>query len=100
MTAARDMRRLPITPIAPVGKRLASGFVRRADGCSVGTFETDEYPASPAGEHFRKLRIGRDLSLRETARILGISPVDLSALENGRASTDWDAMEDLLDAAL
>lgn len=76
---------LVLTPVAPIGKRIMATFH--------GRYEVDDYPPSPRGRAVRDLRVELGLGLRDTAMALGLTAVQLSDLERGRATTDWDEVE-------
>ena len=79
--------RVTLIPVAPIGTERSMAFVNPGGPREV---ELDVYPPSPRGDALRNLRVGCDLGLRECARALGLSPVDVSALENGRATLSAD----------
>ena len=60
-----------------------------------GTREVQEqiWPASPRGEALRQARLGFGLGLREAAYAVGLTGVELSSLQTGRAlmadADDW-----------
>lgn len=75
----------------PIGKEASAMFVTRLDGS--GGFEThdmDKYSEEDIalGVLIRDVRLKLDLSLRETARLLECSVVDLSSVERGRLSPE------------
>lgn len=76
---------MKLTPVTPIGKRTMVTFH--------GDYEVDAFPPSPRGRALRDLRVELGQGLRETARALGLSAVQLSDLERGRATTDWDEIE-------
>jgi hypothetical protein len=91
--------KLTLTPVAPIGKRVAHGFAC-GGGHALTSWEENEYPpAPPEAEQFRVARLALDLGLRECARVLGVKPWELSDLESGRAvPTDgWGALFKALD---
>lgn len=79
---------MEITPVEPIGKCVAVTLH--------GDFEMDQYPPSPRGVALRRLRVGLELGLREASRKLGISAVNLSRLEMGKATCDWKSARELL----
>lgn len=85
-----DMLIATIKPVAPIGRGMARGFGHKSDGTPIYEWEMDVYPPSPKGKELRNLRKELDLGLRETSKALGISAVDLSSLEHGRATCDWE----------
>lgn len=60
------------------------------------------YPPSPRGEALRAARIAAGLTLRHGARLLGISPTQLSGLQEGSlvlaSEAEWDEAERVLTA--
>jgi hypothetical protein len=89
-----------VTPVAPTGTETVNAFWDGVDaqGNDVGGFgpvERPVYPESPLGEALRKERVRRSLGLGEFARAVGLTPVQLSALEHGKAKTTpegWAAL--------
>lgn len=71
-----------LVPVAPVGRGRTMAFVCPGDLREV---ECDVYPPSP-GEALRDTRIAFSLGLRETAKLLELTPVELSHLERGAAT--------------
>jgi DNA-binding XRE family transcriptional regulator len=77
------------------GNKGGNGFVNRgAAGCAVefipcgvcrgqGMVEPHVRGWYDAGDKFRALRRQRDLSLREAAKVIGVSVVDVSEAERG-----------------
>lgn len=49
----------------------------------------DEYPDTPSGKALRARRHELSLTLREAAKLLGLTATELSRLEVGSAVTDW-----------
>lgn len=91
---------LSLIPVQPIAKR--SSTVLACPGGKLVTFEENVYPPSEHGGTLRQHRVGYELSLRETAKLLGLKAVDLSALEAGRATLshdDWVRAFDALHAA-
>ncbi len=79
--------------VAPIGKRKAIAFVcARHGGAGPRSVEEEVYPeASVArGRAFRDERLRRGHSLFEAARLLSVSPVQLSSLERGEATLSED----------
>jgi DNA-binding XRE family transcriptional regulator len=87
-----DMLIATIKPVAPIGRGMARGFGHQSDGTPIYEWEMDIYPPSPKSRELRELRHELDLGLRETAGALGIRAVELSSLENGRATCDWELL--------
>lgn len=82
---------MKVLPVEPIGTNRSPAFVDWYDeksGTMKGEFrEVDmpAYPLSPCGEAMRHLRVLAGLSLRDAAKMFGISAVDLSSLERGSA---------------
>lgn len=58
-----------------------------------GPLTLPDYPPSPEAAALRQARVDAGISLREMARRLGISAVDLSAVERGsKVPEDWGAL--------
>lgn len=68
-------------------------FIEHADGTgSQGLIPASEYPPSELGERMRKMRLARDLDIRVTAALLGLSASEYSRLELGHltlSADDW-----------
>ena len=82
------------TEVQPIGTQPAAGFVTRESGCGVEEWIEPVYPPSPRGDAIRELRKSLELSLREAAYALAVTPSELSGLEFGRlawSERDWDA---------
>ncbi len=102
-------RKVNPRPVPSLGKRETHAFVDWHDkttGEMRGDFRpvsVDVYPTSPCGEALRHLRVLAGLGLRETAAMLGLSAVDLSALERGSATltdAEWvDVFQAIRDRA-
>lgn len=100
------MSALPrLVPVTPTGSRAAAALVMRSGPrgrvCSQEVVALDTYPPSPEGEELRRVRVHEaDLTLREAARCLGITPSELSALERGSARFEelagWAAARELM----
>lgn len=71
-----------LIPVEPIGRERTRAFV-----CPGGLreVERDVFPPSP-GEALRDTRIAFSLGLRETAKLLELTPVELSHLERGSAT--------------
>jgi hypothetical protein len=83
------MAKVRITPVAPIGKCKTMAFVNRGRaGCSFENIELDVFPDSPDGKKLRARRHELDMSLRQLANLLGISPVETSGLETGSHTVD------------
>lgn len=66
-----------LRPVAPSGT--STGL-----GCPGGVLVSiPTYPASPKGLILRSVRLLCDLSMGDAARLLGLTPVQYSGLENG-----------------
>lgn len=77
-------------PIAPIGTETVYCHQNRGDEPHVwGPLELPTYPPSPEGEALRDLRVELGLGLREAARVLGLSALELANLERGRARCEW-----------
>ncbi|HMA26006.1 MAG TPA: helix-turn-helix transcriptional regulator [Solirubrobacterales bacterium] len=77
--------RIELDPIAPIGTREAAGFVYYSDGSGeFRAWSEPTYPPHPEGERFRAARVAAGVSLRAAAKLLGLRPVDVSNLEQGR----------------
>ena len=80
---------MTLLPVASAGTRFAM--------TSRGTIIEPVYPPSPRGEALRVWRVRTaDMTLRDGAAALGLSAVDLSDLEAGRATLseeDWNALD-------
>jgi hypothetical protein len=72
-----------LTPVPPTCLRETHGFVTRGDGCGTERVTIPEYPPSPGGEALRTLRVKLGLSLRDAARALGVTAVEMSGVERG-----------------
>lgn len=84
--------KITLIPVAPIGQHTTFAFVNPG-GMREVTMQ--DYPPSERGAGLLHLRLGCDLGLRECARAVGLSPVDISALEHGRATLsadDWCAL--------
>lgn len=96
------MTDLVIHPVAPIGTRRSLTHINRGhadDGKPLNhsweMVDHDAFPpeAEAAGRELRRLRVEvAGLTLREAAKALGISIVQLSDLERGRARCDGDAV--------
>lgn len=84
--------RLALRPVEPIGTEHTEGFVMRSSPeggrrCGFMAMDLPTYPESPDAEELRRLRIHEaDLTLREAARRLGLTPTELSSLERGSAT--------------
>lgn len=87
---------LIITPVAPIGRSIHLGFGHLADGSPVYAWEADDYPPSPEGKSLRDERRRLDMGLRQAAKALGISAAQLSSLETGQATCDWEVARKML----
>lgn len=89
---------MKLLPVAPIGTHRSAAFVCGPHTSGLREIEEPTYPPSPRGDALRELRAreGAHVTIREAARLLGISAVDVSALELGRATLsdeDWDEAE-------
>lgn len=86
--------------VEPNGKETIRVFGQYADGSPFYEIEVNTYPKSPEGEALRELRLKLKVGLRIAARELGLTPSELSGLENGMLTCDWskhwDTMADIL----
>jgi DNA-binding XRE family transcriptional regulator len=77
-------------PVEPIGTRTAYAHVNRGDKPHYwGPVEFPDFPPSPEGDALRELRMRLRVTLREAAQYLGLSAVDVSALERGAATAAW-----------
>lgn len=84
-------------PVAPIGTRTTFGHQNMGDKPHVwGEFEVNEYPDSWEGLRLQVLRRELGLYLGDAARILGIGVAQMSSLERGAATCDWDVAMRLL----
>lgn len=90
------MADLVVTQVAPIGKRTVHGFGHLADGTPIYEWEANVYPPSTDGTALRELRRELDIGLRDAAKRMGISVVQLSALELGSATCDRETAQRLL----
>lgn len=86
--------RLTLIPVAPTGERTVNAHIHYADRPHEwGAVAVDEYPPSPRGEELIRLRLDHaTMTRRQVCAALGISPMECSALENGRmtlSDDDW-----------
>lgn len=91
------MKLIPL-PLRPAGKTVA--FVCTATGG--GLAEVDHYEGTEEGDQLRAQRVAVGLGLREAARRVGLSVVDLLRLETGRATLspeNWRALLEKMGAA-
>lgn len=84
-----------VVPVAPIGSHETVAHVNRGHlGSGFEVIAVDDYPPHPRGDALRAARVDVSLGLRDAAKILGVTPVDLSAVEHGRASfasdAEWD----------
>jgi hypothetical protein len=83
--------------VEPVGEREVGAFVTCRDGCVYKVLRVPEYPAQSVarGHGLRALRVDRGLSLREACALLGLQPIEMSALERGEmtfgSEDEWRA---------
>ena len=69
--------------VTPIGTRRSPAFVKYPDGCSFEDQILPTYPASFLGLALRAARAATATTLIRTARLLGISVVEVSGLEMG-----------------
>lgn len=86
--------------VEPIGTRTAYGHINRGRGNHEwGPFEIPDYPRSENGQRLRALRVSKEVGLRDTAKALGLSALELSELERGaRTTDDWPALLAAVDA--
>lgn len=79
---------MTVIPVQPIGSHRSMAFVTRTTGCGLAEVEAQEFPSENVhwGQALRDFRLTLDLSLREAANVLGLSAVDMSSLERGRAT--------------
>lgn len=83
------MNPLATREVQPIGTERAVGLAMRSTPgggrrCAFMDTELPSYPESPEGAELRRLRVhDADLTLREAAKRLGLSPSELSGLERG-----------------
>lgn len=91
---------LKIEAVEPIGTQRTHAFINRGhaeDGTALNhSFEEIEVPVYPkdavaSGRELRDARVTRGINLRDAAKLLGISVVQLSDLERGRARCDRNA---------
>lgn len=96
-------------PVVPIGIRQTLAFVdytpeARARGMRNGLqpIGVPEYPPHPRGRALRDLRVDLGLGLRQATAMLGLTAVELSALERGASTlepaAEWDRAEAVLRA--
>ena len=94
---------LKLERVEPIGTRRTQAFVNRGhadDGTplnhSFEEIDLDVFPddAVAAGRELREIRRMVGLNLREAAKALGISAMQVSELERGQARADRDAVLD------
>lgn len=90
------MNKIVITPQEVIGRRTARGFGHLRDGTPIYEWEEDVYPDSPGGRALREERKRLGIGLREAARILEIRAVELSNLERGHSTCDFELATALL----
>lgn len=79
---------MKLIDIEPVGE--GAGIGCGPGGCRV--VATKEYLVTDEAKNFRAARVDAGMSLRDAARMLGLSPVDVSAVERGsKKPEDWTA---------
>lgn len=84
--------------VEPVGRQKTFAFV------NPGGFEEVEMPVYPEatcadGDRLRTVRVALRIGLREASQRLGLSAVELSAVERGAMTGDVDAMIAELEAS-
>jgi len=88
--------KLEISPVAPSGRSVKNMLVSYRDG--TGAFEareTDDYAKSPDGLALRDERVRLGLSLGAAARAFGLRVSEVSDLEHGRVTCDWQVARDM-----
>jgi hypothetical protein len=92
--------------IAPIGTRPVTGFWNGHDpktGRKLGyeTRDVPAYPEHPRGQALAKLRRDHSISLGNAARLLALTPEQLSGLEHGRYrfidESEWDKAKTILE---
>jgi hypothetical protein len=58
--------------------------------CGIGKIRISNHPERPEGIALRKLRVSLGLTLGDGARRLGIKVIEMSGLERGVYTTDWE----------
>lgn len=93
-----DERKWNLRRVDPIGKAKVFGHAITAGHCAWGEFEIDDYPedARREGDRFREARVALRLGLRAASGRLGITVVELCAVERGAMKGDVDAMIDEL----
>lgn len=76
--------------IAPIGTSETPGFACGPKGGGFRMLQMPTYPPNPQGQMLRDLRVALHLSLREAAKALEITAVDLSAVERGSKGIETD----------
>lgn len=91
------MKLIPL-PLRPAGKTVA--FVCTSTGG--GLAEVDHYEGTVEGDRLRACRVAVGLGLREAAKRVGLSALDLSCLETGRVTLspeDWRSLLEKMGSA-
>lgn len=79
---------MKLIDVEPIGE--GTGIGCGPGGCQL--VPTKEYPITPEAKNFRAARVDAGMSLRDAARALELSPVDVSAVERGsKVPEDWSA---------
>lgn len=77
--------------VAPIGKRKTWGHLNMGDKPHVwGEFELNEYPPSPEGEALSDFRRALGMYLGQAGDVLGLRPSQISNLERGAATCNWE----------
>ena len=87
--------------VAPIGDRPIAGLVTRESGCGIEWWREPVYPPHPRGAQLRDARMEPYRSLRDAARLTGLTAENISGLENGRyalGDDDWTRLLALLAA--
>jgi hypothetical protein len=83
MTALSEQKVFPIA-VPPLRTERRGAFVTRTNGnCGFELMDFDVHPQSPRGRAFRDMREQCRLSMRDAAKALGITAVQVSGLERG-----------------
>lgn len=82
---------MKLIDVDPIGEETGPAFVDGPGGHELRMVTRKVYPDG-GGRAFRNSRVAAGRSLRETAKILGLDAVDLSAVERGsKRPEDWPA---------
>lgn len=91
---------LTLIPVPPCGSREAFTHVARTDGTHEWkTTIAADYPSTPRGDVLFGLRVSADVTRRQFADLLGITPEQECALEFGRMTLSDEDWARAIDAA-